>query len=150
MGENRHVRRRISWERNRARVVWKIRIPHLFVVFVSFLALALQGLVLQTHVHIPHAAKPVSSIALIAASAGVSNVSLGHTDGSGGQYPASRDSANCPLCKELTHSGQYVASTSVLAKLPFSVTANVIVFREIAPSLFAASHNWRGRAPPLA
>jgi ABC-type Fe3+-siderophore transport system permease subunit len=153
MAENRHVRRRIGWERKRFTTNMRIRIPRLLVVFLSFLALALQGLVLQTHVHIPHASvqtKPTGFNTVIAASAGLSDVSLGHTDSPGGQYPTSRDSANCPLCKELTHSGQYVASTSVLAKLPFSVTANVIVFREIAPSLFAASHNWRGRAPPLA
>jgi hypothetical protein len=42
-----------------------------------------------------------------------------------------------------------VSNASVLATLPFPATVNFIVFREIAPSLFAASHNWRGRAPPL-
>jgi hypothetical protein len=153
MSENRHIRRRIGWERRRFRAHSRIRVPHLLVVFLSFLAVALQGLVVQTHVHNPHASvqtKPISFITLIAASAGLSNVSLGHTDSPGGQYPTSSDPFNCPLCKELTHSGQYVSSASVLATLPYAVTVSFIVFREIAPSLFAASHNWRGRAPPLA
>jgi hypothetical protein len=153
MTENRHVRRRIGWERRRFRAPTRIRIAQLLVVFLGFLALALQGLVVQTHIHIPHASvptKPISFITLIAASAGLSDVSLGHTDSTGGQYPTSRDSATCPWCKELTRSGQYVSSSSVLMTLPYPVTVNVIVFREIAPSLFAASHNWRGRAPPLA
>jgi hypothetical protein len=153
MTENRHVRRRIGWERRRFRSTIRICVPHLLVVFLSFVALALQGLVVQTHVHVPHASastKSISFITLIAASAGLSDVSLRHTDGQGGQYPTNRDSANCPLCKELTHSGQYVSSTSVLTKLPFPVTVNCIVFKEIAPTIFAASHNWRGRAPPVA
>jgi hypothetical protein len=122
------------------------------VAFFGFLALTLQSFVVQTHVHVPHAsapAKPISFITLIATSAGLSNPSWGHTDGQGGQYPTS-DSTTCPWCKELTRSGQYAASASVLVTFPFPVTLNVIVFREIALSLFAASHTWRGRAPPLA
>jgi hypothetical protein len=133
-------------------VHFRFRASHLLVAFFGFLALTLQSFVVQTHVHIPHAsapAKPISFITLIAASAGLSDVSWGHTDGQGGQYPANRDSTACPWCKEVARSGQYVASTSVLTTLPFPVTLNVIVFREIAPSLFAASHTWRGRAPPL-
>jgi hypothetical protein len=151
MTENRHIRRRIAWERTRPRAHFRFRASHLLVAFFGLLALALQSLVVQTHVHIPHASTPAKStsfITLIAASAGLSDVSLGHTDGQG-QYPANRDSATCPWCKELTRSGPYVSSTSVLTTLPLPVTLNVIVFREIAPSLFAASHNWRGRAPPL-
>jgi hypothetical protein len=153
MIENRHVRRRVAWERSRARAPFRFRIPHLLVGFLGLLALALQSFVVQTHVHAPYAstpAKPISFVTLVAASAGLSDLSLGHTDGPGGQYPSNRDSTTCPWCKELTRSGQYVASASVLATLPFPVTLNVIVFREIAPSLFAASHTWRGRAPPLA
>jgi hypothetical protein len=153
MTENRHIRRRIAWERTRTRGHFRFRAFHLLVAFFGLLALALQTFVVQTHVHDPYAStptKPISFITLIAASAGLTDVSLGHTDGPGGQYPTNGDSTTCPWCKELARSGQYVASASVLATLPFPVTLNVIVFREIAPSLFAASHTWRGRAPPLA
>jgi hypothetical protein len=152
MSGNRHIRRRIAWERSRPRARFGFRASHLLVAFCGVLALILQSIVVQTHVHVPHAAapaKPISFITLIAASADLSGASWGHTDGQGGQYPAS-DSATCPWCKELTRSGQYVASASVLAKIPFPVTLNIIVFREIAPSLFATGHTWRGRAPPLA
>ena len=151
MTENRHIRRRIGWERRHPGVAARIRFPQLLVVFLGVLSLALQSFVVQTHVHAPQAfaAKSASFIALIAGSSGVSDISLGHTHSPGGQYPANRDTAPCPWCKELTHSGQYVPSASVLTTLPYPVTLNVIVFKEIAPSLFAASHTWRGRAPPL-
>ena len=153
MTENRHIRRRILWERSRAPAALRIRLPHLFVAIFGLLAVALQSFVVQTHIHVQQPAFRTQAVSLITLAA----ISVAGTDLSSGQaetpvdnYPLNRDPANCPLCKELTHSGQYVSSASVLATLPFPVTVNVIVFREIAPSLFAASHTWRGRAPPLA
>lgn len=153
MTENRHIRRRIAWERSRARAGFRFRGPHLFAAILALLAVALQSLVVQTHIHVPQAAvkvHPISFITLIAGAGAASEMAFGQTGVPADPYPISRDPASCPLCKELTHSGQYVSSASVLATLPFPVTVNFIVFREIAPIRFAASHNWRGRAPPLA
>ena len=153
MTENRHIRRRIVWERSRPRAVSKIRSPHLLVVFLGLLAIALQSLVVQTHIHIQQTvlrAQAVSTITLAAGPASDAQLPSGQVGKPADKYPISNDPANCPLCKELTHSGQYVSSASVLAMLPFPVTVNFIVFREIAPTLFAASHTWRSRAPPLA
>ena len=153
MTENRHIRRRVVWERSRARTGLRIRLPHLLVAVFGLLAVALQSFVVQTHIHVQQPAfrtQVVSLITLAAASVADSEFASGQTGTPVDNYPVNRDPANCPLCKELTHSGQYVSSASVLAALPFAVTVNFIVFREIAPSLFAASHNWRGRAPPLA
>jgi hypothetical protein len=153
MTENRHMRRRTGWERRRFRASARFGVAQLLMVVLGFVALALQSFVVQTHIHIPQAsirAQSASFITLIAGSAGVSDVGPGQSNTPSDQYPISRDPANCPLCKELTHSGQYVSSASVLATLPFPVTVNFIVFKEIAPSRFAASHNWRGRAPPIA
>ena len=113
----------------------------------------LQSFVVQTHIHVQQPAfrtQAVSLITLAASSIVDSESCVGRAGLPVDNYPVNRDPANCPLCKELTHSGQYVSSASVLATLPFPVTVNFIVFREIAPSLFAASHNWRGRAPPRA
>jgi len=153
MTENRHIRRRVLWERSRARAALRIRLPHLFVAVFGLLAVALQSFVVQTHIHVQQPAfrtQAVSLITLAAASVTGADLASGQAGTPVDNYPLNRDPANCPLCKELTHSGQYVSSASVLATLPFAVTVNVIVFREIAPSLFAASHTWRGRAPPLA
>jgi hypothetical protein len=125
----------------------------LFVAVFGLLAVALQSFVVQTHIHVQQPAfraQAISLITLAAASVAGSELASEQAGTPADNYPLNRDPANCPLCKELTHSGQYVSSASVLATLPFPVTVNFIVFREIAPSLFAASHNWRGRAPPLA
>lgn len=141
------------WERNRASVPMRIRLPHLFVAVFGLLAVALQSFVVQTHIHVQQPAyrtQAVSLITLAAASIAGADLASGQAGIPVDNYPVNRDPANCPLCKELTHSGQYVSSASVLATLPFPVTVNFVVFREIAPSLFAASHTWRGRAPPLA
>ena len=121
------------------------------VGLLGLLAVALQSFVVQTHIHVQqpafsaHIRGPVTL-----AAAQIGHAVAGKVEAPSDNYPINRDPANCPLCKELTHSGQYVSSASVLATLPFPVTVNIIVFREIAPSLFASSHTWRGRAPPLA
>ena len=153
MTENRHLRRRIAWERTRAHPHFRFRTPYLLVAFLGLLAVALQSFVVQTHIHIQQPVAKTQALKLVTLAAG----SVAHTEQAATQtkapvdkYPLNRDPANCPLCKELTHSGVYVSSASVLATLPFPATVNFIVFREIAPSRFAASHTWRGRAPPLA
>lgn len=153
MTENRHTRRRVRWERSRPRVALKVRASHLLVALFGLLAVALQSFVVQTHIHVQQPVfrtQAVSLITLAAASIAGADLASGQTGAPVDNYPINRDPANCPLCKELTHSGQYVSSASVLATLPFPVTVNFIVFREIAPSRFAASHTWRGRAPPTA
>ncbi len=153
MIENRHIRRRVVWERSRARAAFRLGLPHLFMAVFGLLAVALQSFVVQTHIHVQSPAyrtQAVSLITLAAASLAGADLASGQAGAPVDNYPVNRDPANCPLCKELSHSGQYVSSASVLATLPFPVTVNIIAFREIAPSLFAASHTWRGRAPPLA
>ena len=152
MTENRHIRRRITWERTRARTHFRFRAHHLLVAFFGLLAVALQSFVVQTHIHVQQPAVRAQALGLItlaAASVADSEVAAAEAAVPVDKYPINRDPANCPLCKEHTHSGVYVSSTSVLATLPFPAAVNFIVFREIAPSRFAASHNWRGRAPPL-
>jgi hypothetical protein len=151
MSENRHIRRRIAWGRARARAHFRFRAPYLLVAFFGLIAVALQSLVVQIHIHVQQPVVRAHAMGIIAAdSIADSQAASGQAGAPVDKYPINRDPANCPLCKELTHSGQYVSSASVLATLPVTVTVNFIVFREIAPSLFAASHNWRGRAPPLA
>ena len=153
MSENRHIRRCIAWERTRAHTHFRFRAPYLVVAFFGLLAVALQSFVVQTHIHIPQAvahAQALKFVTFAAGSvAGSEHTAVG-TKAPADKYPLNRDPANCPLCKELTHSGVYVSSASVVATLPFPATVKFIVFREIAPSRFAASHTWRGRAPPLA
>jgi DUF2946 family protein len=151
MIENRHIRRRVAWERSRTRATFRLRFSHVMVGLLGLIAVTLQSFVVQTHIHIQQPVVRTQAMGLITlVAASVSDSVTGQVGASTDNYPINRDPANCPLCKELTHSGQYVSSASVLTTLPFPVTVNLIVFREIAPTRFAASHTWRGRAPPLA
>lgn len=152
MTENRHIRRRIAWERTRAHTHFRFRAYHLLVAFFGLLAVTLQSFVVQTHIHVQQPAVRAQALGLVtlaAASVADTELAAAQAEAPVDKYPINRDPASCPLCKELTHSGAYVSNASVLATLPFPATVNFIVFREIAPSRFAASHTWRGRAPPL-
>jgi hypothetical protein len=114
---------------------------------VALTALALQVLVVQTHIHIPQSQARFASFAAAILDNDEAAIPA---PASGDKNPITGDQTNCPLCQGFAHSGQFVHSTSVLTTLPFPVTVSFIVFREIAPVVFAASHTWRGRAPPTA
>ena len=64
------------------------------------------------------------------------------------KYPINEDPSNCPLCQEIAHSGQFVQNAAILAYVPAWVSVHFIVFSDVLPSLFVASHSWQGRAPP--
>jgi hypothetical protein len=127
---------------------------HVLLLLLALVALAAQTLVVQTHIHIPQTAGKSQSISLLALAA----TALTETRHAAGdvcttgvtrdRYPINEDPANCPLCQEVAHSGQFVQSVAVLASLPFSVAVSFIVFDQVLPSFFTVSHIWQGRAPP--
>jgi hypothetical protein len=119
------------------------------IILLGFLAVFIQAFVVQTHIHIP----PQSVSAAYETAKAVTAKITAHAAAPVAprdKYPINEDPSNCPLCQEFAHSGQFVHSVAVLASLPFSVTVSIIVFRDIAPRIFAVSHAWRGRAPPHA
>ena len=129
---------------------------HLFALLMAVLALTIQTLVVQTHIHIPQMGGGVQTVSLMMLAAAalsdkphaagdVCTESTPHD-----KYPINEDPSNCPLCQEIAHSGQFVHSVAVLDALPFSVTISFIVFDEALPSFFSVSHIWQGRAPPKA
>jgi hypothetical protein len=129
---------------------------HLFAILLAFLALTVQNLVVQTHIHIPQTGGRVQTVSLMTlAAAALSDKP--HAAGDictestpRDRYPIEEDPSNCPLCQEMAHSGQFVLSAAVLAILPVVVTVNFVVFDEALPSFFTVSHIWQGRAPPTA
>ena len=127
-------------------------LSRLLMVFVGLVALALQSFVVQTHIHIPHVSGSVQTVSLIALATGavVDSDSFSQTQAPRDKYPITEDPSNCPLCQAFAYSGQFLHSASFLATLPFPVTVSFVIFREIAPALFAASHSWQVRAPPAA
>jgi hypothetical protein len=152
--QNRYSRRRIARERSHA--VSAGQTPHaarIYFLLLALLALAIQILVIQTHIHIPQSAGLPQTVSVTTlAKTLVSGASAQTTDDRAStprdKYPINEDPTNCPLCQEIAHSGQFVHSVAALAALPAFISVHLIVFSEALPSLFAVSHTWRGRAPP--
>jgi hypothetical protein len=110
------------------------------LVFVLLVAFALQGYVVQTHIHFAADAP----LALGSASHDAKAAVGGHHD----KFPPGEDPANCPICQEILHTGQFV-TPATLSVLPPAVAVSTIVFVDAArPFISVASHSWRGRAPP--
>ena len=64
--------------------------------------------------------------------------------------PTDQDSANCLLCQEFLHAGNFVLPAAIAALPPMLVISAIVAV--VAPILAVkpASHSWVGRAPPLA
>jgi hypothetical protein len=112
------------------------------LVFAVLVAFALQGYIVQTHIHFsPEAAALLDADTGAHAANGTS-----HHD----KYPPADDPANCPICQEILHSGQFITpSAQFLLPPTFAVSTITLVDRAL-PHILAPSHSWRGRAPPHA
>ncbi len=66
------------------------------------------------------------------------------------KFPANGDPANCPICQEVLHNGQFV-TPSAASLLPPTFTVSIVRIVAALPMLArATSHTWRSRAPPKA
>ena len=152
--QNRYTRRSVARERARAVIAREPPRSRISFLLLALLALTIQSLVVQTHIHIPQTAglPQTVSVTTTLAQSLVSSASVQTADdrvnAPRDKYPINEDPSNCPLCQEIAHSGQFVHSVAALAALPAFVSVHFVVFSEALPSLFAVSHSWRGRAPP--
>lgn len=115
------------------------------VVLLAVLAMALQSLVVQTHVHRTDA-PGAAALASIDQSAAAAPSGKTAPD----KFPIHEDPANCPLCQEFHHTGSFVAPTTAVLALPLSIHLSLIVFADPVLALRVLSHDWQGRAPPRA
>ena len=106
------------------------------------LTFALQSYVTQTHIH---GAFVSSDVAKISKQVGGKTPSEPHD-----KYPANDDPANCPICQEILHAGQYVAPGAIVFALPAETVAIIPVSLDTPPIVKAIWQGWRGRAPPQA
>jgi len=121
----------------------------ILVILLAFVALTIQTLVIQSHVHSPQAAGNVPSINLVTLAGSTTDATGDHSAGAPrDKIPVGEDPSNCPLCQAFGHLSQFVASAAVLFALPYFITVNPIVFSESDSTRFAVSHSWQGRAPP--
>ena len=150
MSENRHRRRSIA----RARAcVPLFRLPSMqrpWFLPLALAALIVQFLIVQTHVHIPPDAHQVVGVSLPVAALASANEgdSANGTRPSHDPYPQGDDPSNCPMCQEIAHSGPVLPSAGPLLVLPATIDVPFVVLHKVVPSRLAASHTWRGRAPP--
>jgi hypothetical protein len=117
------------------------------VVLVTLLAFAVQTYLTQTHIHLASEGQPSRVHSQLVLAGG--KVSIGTPVERKDRYPANEDPANCPLCQELIHAGQFVtpaASALILPSLSLSVIDLAV---QSVPLVHAVTHIWHGRAPPL-
>jgi hypothetical protein len=106
-----------------------------------------QTTVMQTHVH----------IGTVAVTAGfLEDLKITHAGQPGAakgtqprdHFPANDDPANCPICQEIMHAGQFVTPQAVALLLPTESVSFVPIRLAIPVFTEAVSHSWQGRAPP--
>jgi Protein of unknown function (DUF2946) len=118
----------------------------ILVVVLALLALTIQTLAVQSHVHRSSSSDNVQTDSLFARSA---DAGADHTArAQHHKLPDSQDPAKCPFCQQLGHSGQFVASAVVLISFRCCVSVFFVVFSESARALCAVRHSWQSRAPP--
>ena len=106
----------------------------LLVTFFALFAFSLQTYIGQTHIH----------LAPDSFEAGAAHKQAPD------RFPANGDPANCPICQEVLHDGQFVTPSAATLLAP-SLAASIIEIVAPLPRLVqAASHAWRSRAPPTA
>jgi hypothetical protein len=110
----------------------------LLITFVVMLAFGLQSYITQTHIHL--APDSFASIAKLNAS----------KQQQPDKFPANGDPANCPICQEIAHTGQFVTPSAAVVLLPSVAVSIIRIVADIPAIAQDASHAWRSRAPPKA
>ena len=120
-------------------------------MLLAFVALAIQSLIVETHIH--RQTVGLSPLYDVGAPAGNAASSGSHAADNNSNAPrdpfeAGGSSSTCTLCQAFAYSGLFVHNAAVLAYVPAWVSIHFIVVSDIASSLLAVSHSWQGRAPP--
>jgi hypothetical protein len=66
------------------------------------------------------------------------------------KFPANGDPANCPICQEVLHHGQFVTPSSAALLPPMFTVSIVSIVAPVTVIARVVSHGWRSRAPPKA
>ena len=121
----------------KSRVAAAASLPRTLLLTLLALAFLLQGLVVQTHIH--------------SDAPGVRETTFGFVVSAPQDKHAPAvpdDQKHCPFCQEATYAGAFVAPGPLLILLP-TETFSAIPLELVVPAYVdAASHFWRGRAPP--
>jgi len=116
------------------------------VIVLALVALTIQMLAVQGHVHRPQAADHILSDSLSAHFAGAGSE---HASGAPHhKYPDDQDPSKCPFCQQLGHSGQLVSNSLVVLSFRCVIRVISVAFDESARALCSVRHSWQSRAPP--
>ena len=142
-GRNVRSFRARGWSAVGSRLLWARR----FAVVVSgLLALTIQSLAVQSHIHL--ALSPLARMAVSTANESEGQPKASSTVPKGNTAP-SGDSANCPLCQTAARGGQAVLPAVAMVSAPMAALV-VVTPPPSVPGLGLVSHSWQGRAPPTA
>jgi len=111
------------------------------VTLFALLVFAFQTYVVQTHIHL-------SPQAIGSVTVGAKAPALDAQKQQPDKFPARDDPANCPICQELLHSGQFVTPSAVATLLPSLLVSVIAIVIHIAVAPEATSHTWQSRGPP--
>lgn len=106
----------------------------LAVLFATLFAFASQSIVLGTHQHVEGVVTSAADTAVKAST---------------GQGAPADSPANCPICRELAHSGAYLASAPAAFDLPAPFDAWQVATIVSWPRIAQPPLGWRSRAPPI-
>lgn len=121
---------------------WTGAISRCSLVLLALLALAIQSLVIQPHIHAQLSDAALASIAID-----------GPDDsdhGAPAHNPIDPDQSDCPLCQSAHQGGHYLKPNAAVFALDLSVNYRTIDLAQATARPQRASHSWQGRAPPQA
>jgi len=107
----------------------------LLAVLVAFLW---QGFLTQTHRHYGPDAAPAAT---------TSKVEVASLQSPGGQSKSELP-ADCPLCREVAHAGQFLLPGPIEFAVPLQTAFWLAVPKQLVPAPTRRSHAWQSRAPP--
>lgn len=136
--------RQMTFQR-RSASSWK----RLVVTFVALLAFVVQSFVTQTHIHVPGESYRFAALSGLQGLAADTKLKASQQRDRHG-IPPKDDSANCPLCQQINVAGAFVASPATLLHLPSELGSAEASKQVVAVAVSRTSHNWQGRAPPIA
>jgi hypothetical protein len=116
-------------------------------VFLTAFAFLLQSVIVQSHIH--GAALSNAGLGGLIAKISASDEDAPLSKAPGKQAPKN-DESRCPFCQAAQSAGSFVAPAAIALVLPWQNVSLVPLFFTSGTRVDAASHDWRGRAPPHA
>jgi hypothetical protein len=117
----------------------------LFITLAIMLAFGLQSYITQTHIHLGPDS-PFASYSKLDTQKSAQQGKEQQPD----KFPSNGDPANCPICQEILHSGQFVTPSAAVLFVPTIAVSVITLVSDITVEAQNASHAWRSRAPPKA